>query len=182
MSNHFNLYTRRLHRWGALIAFLPLLIVIVSGILLQVKKQVAWVQPPTQKGSAPNEIPQQSWPQILTAIEKVPEAAVQQWSDIDRIDFQIGRGMAKVLCKNRWEVQLDLRSGEILSSQYRRSDFIESLHDGTFFGDWAKLGIFLPNGIVLAGLWLTGVYLWYLPFRSRALKKARMRKRSENRS
>ncbi|MEQ1903848.1 MAG: PepSY-associated TM helix domain-containing protein [Pirellulaceae bacterium] len=182
MSNHFNLYTRRLHRWGALIAFVPLLIVIVSGILLQVKKHVAWVQPPTQKGSAPNEIPQQNWNQILTAIEKVPEAAVQQWSDIDRIDIQIGRGMAKVLCKNRWEVQLDLRSGEILSSQYRRSDFIESLHDGTFFGDWAKLGIFLPNGFVLAGLWLTGAYLWYLPFRSRARKKARMKNRSENRS
>ena len=174
MSNTFNRYTRKAHRWGALIAGVPLAIVIASGILLQLKKQVAWIQPPTKKGVALEVAPQQTWSQILAAMHNVPEAEVQHWSDIERIDVQIGKGMAKVLCKNRWEVQLDLQSGGMLSSQYRRSDFIESLHDGTFFGEWAKLGIFLPNGIILAGLWLTGVYLWYLPFRSRARKKARL--------
>ncbi len=181
MSNTLNLNTRRLHRWGALITFVPLFIVIASGILLQVKKQVAWVQPPTKKGLAPDEIPQQSWNQILAAIEEIPEAEVRRWGDIERIDFQIGKGMAKVLCQNRWEVQLDLSTGKVLSSEYRRSDFIESLHDGTFFGDWAKLWVFLPNGIVLAGLWFSGIYLWYLPFRSRSRKKARMKNKTVDR-
>ena len=32
----------------------------------------------------------------------------------------------------------------------RRSDLIESIHDGSYFGgDWTKLGLFLPAGIVL---------------------------------
>ncbi len=44
-------WVRKLHRWGALITVVPLVLVIVTGIILQVKKQVDWVQPPTQKGT-----------------------------------------------------------------------------------------------------------------------------------
>jgi uncharacterized iron-regulated membrane protein len=64
-----------------------------------------------------------------------------------------------------------LADGRILSSAYRRSDWIEQLHDGSFFGDWAKLWLFLPNGIVLLGLWITGAYLWYLPFYAKRKKQ-----------
>lgn len=152
---------------------LPLLLVIVSGLLLQVKKQVAWVQPPTVKGSATNQLPQQSWEGLLAVATSVPEAGVQSWGDIDRIDIRPGKGLAKVQCANRWELQIDLASGELLSSTYRRSDFIESLHDGSFFSDGAKLWVFLPNGLVLFGLWVSGVWLWYIPF---AAKRKRRQK------
>lgn len=164
---------RRLHRWGAIIFFIPLALVVGSGLLLQVKKQVPWVQPPTKKGVAPLTIPKQTWEQIFTAVQGVPEAQINQWSDIDRLDIRVDRGIAKVVSRNRWEVQVDLETGAVLQRAYRRSDLIESLHDGTFFGEWAKLGLFLPNGIVLAILLLTGLYLWYLPIRSRRRKKAR---------
>ena len=80
------------------------------------------------------------------------------------------RGIVKVRCKNRWEVQVDLHSGEILSSTRRRSDLIESLHDGSFFSDAAKLWIFLPNGLALFVLWVTGLWLWYLPLRTKRRK------------
>jgi hypothetical protein len=44
-----NRLTRKVHYWlGAIIA-LPLLVVVASGILLQLKKQLTWVQPPEQK-------------------------------------------------------------------------------------------------------------------------------------
>lgn len=162
-----------MHRWGAIIFFIPLALVVGSGLLLQVKKQVPWVQPPTKKGAAPAAIPTLTWPQVLAAVQSIPEAQINQWADIDRLDIRVDRGIAKVLSHNRWEVQVDLTTGEVLHSAYRRSDLIESLHDGTFFGDWAKLGLFLPNGIALALLLLTGMYLWYLPIRSRLRKKAR---------
>ena len=42
MARNLNWWTRKLHRWGALLTALPLLIVIVSGLLLQVKKQIPW--------------------------------------------------------------------------------------------------------------------------------------------
>lgn len=162
-------WIRKLHRWGALATFVPLLLVIVTGLLLQVKKQVVWVQPPTMRGS--EEIPSVAWDSILHAAQKIPDAGVATWDDIARLDVQPSKGVIKIQSTNRWELQIDAASGEVLSSNYRRSDFIESLHDGSFFTEAAKLWVFLPNGIVLLGLWITGVYLWWLPIGVRRSKK-----------
>ncbi len=162
MAKNWNWWSRKLHRWGAILSALPLLLVIVTGLLLQVKKQVAWVQPPTQRGQYRNEHFDKSWQDILAIVKTVPEAQVGGWKDIERIDVRPSHGAAKVLCANRWEVQVDLSTGDILSSNYRRSDLIESLHDGSFFSDAAKLWIFLPSGLILLALWLTGAWLWWL--------------------
>ena len=169
MATSWNRWSRKLHRWGAILACLPLLLVIVSGLLLQVKKQVEWVQPPTAKGSTTDLVVK--WPTILSAVAEIEEAQVSSWDDIDRLDVRPSKGVVKVRCKNRWEIQLDSSSGEILASNYRRSDFIESLHDGSFFSDEAKLWIFLPNGLVLLGLWVSGIYLWWLPIGARRKKR-----------
>ena len=40
-------FFRKTHRWGAVLVAVPFLLVLVSGLLLQVKKQVPWVQPAT---------------------------------------------------------------------------------------------------------------------------------------
>jgi uncharacterized iron-regulated membrane protein len=168
MYKFLNKWTRKLHRWGALLTFIPLLLVIVTGLLLQVKKQVPWVQPPTLKGSVKE--PAVDWSTILQACQQDPQAKIRSWSDINRLDVQPGKGVVKVQASNHWELQLDLADGKVLSSTYRRSDWIEQLHDGSFFGDWAKLWLFLPNGLVLLGLWLTGAYLWYLPFYAKRRK------------
>ncbi len=156
-----NRWSRKLHRWGAVLIAVPLLLVICSGLLLQLKKQVAWIQPTTMRGSG--ETPNISMEQILRITSGHRECQVNSWQDIERLDVQPGRSLVKVQCKNRWEIQIDLRDGSMLSSAYRRSDFIESLHDGSFFGDTSKLAIFLPSGAILLGLWISGVYLWFLP-------------------
>lgn len=173
MSRNGNWWTRKLHRWGAVICGLPLLLVITSGILLQVKKQSDWVQPPTQKGSQQNQPPTADWPGILSAVRQVEAAEVEDWNDIDRLDVRPSKGIVKVQCANRWEVQLDLATAEVLSSTYRRSDLIESLHDGSIFSAGAKLWVFLPNGLILLGLWISGAWLWYLPVRSRRRQRQR---------
>lgn len=162
-----NWWTRKTHRWLAIIFAVPMLLVTLSGLLLQVKKQLAWVQPPTKRGQTSDVSPEQNWDQILSAAQRVPEAGVKNWGDIDRLDVRPSKGIVKVRCKNRWEVQIDLQSGEVLSSTLRRSDLIESLHDGSFFNDAAKLWIFLPNGIALLVLWFSGAWLWYLPHRAK---------------
>lgn len=144
-----------------------MLLVIPSGLLLQVKKQVAWIQPPTQRGEISNATPSQSWDEILHVVRQERDSGVDTWSDINRLDVRPSRGIVKVRCKNRWEVQIDLQTGKILSSTRRRSDLIESLHDGSFFSDAAKLWVFLPNGLALSVLWCTGLWLWYLPLRAK---------------
>ncbi len=171
MKKSFNFWTRKLHRWAALICCVPLLLVILSGLLLQVKKQLPWIQPPTQ--SAGHSDMSISWQQILDVVIRDPDAGVNSWQDIDRLDVRPGKGIVKVQCKTRQELQIDLGTGQVLSSTYRRSDLIESLHDGSFFGEWAKLGVFLANGLLLLGLWISGAWLWYLPLKARAAKKRR---------
>lgn len=167
----FNRLARKLHRWGAVAFALPLFLVVVSGLLLQVKKQIAWVQPPTQRGTDVNETPRQTWADLLRISRELPEAGVDDWSDIKRLYVEPGKGIVKVLCRNRWEIQVDLHSGEVLSSALRRSDLIESFHDGSFFSQFVKLGVFLPNGVLLLILWITGVWLFSLPYQNRRKRK-----------
>lgn len=166
-----SIVSRRLHRWGAIAVGLPFALVIASGLLLQVKKQVPWVQPPEQRVDAP--VPQVTFEQVMAAVQAVPEAGVGSWEDIDRVDVRPAKGILKVVTKTRWELQLALDDARVLQSTYRRSDLIEQLHDGSFFGDRAKLLIFLPTGIIVFGLWLTGLYLFALPILTRRRRAAR---------
>jgi uncharacterized iron-regulated membrane protein len=168
----FNRYSRKLHRWGAIIIAIPLLLVIVTGILLQIKKQVAWVQPPTLRGES-SEL-NILWDDVLKSATAQPEAEIKSWDDIDRLDVRPGRGLIKVRSNNGWEVQIDASNANVLSTNYRRSDLIESLHDGSFFDDRAKITVFLANGLILLGLWFTGMWLWYLPISARRKKQKRL--------
>ncbi len=162
---------RKLHRWGAVLTFLPFLLVVLTGILLQIKKQSNWIQPPTAVGSG-SEL-SVGFDAILAAVSSIEEAGLKSWDDVDRLDVRPDKGVVKVRGKNRWEVQVDTVTGAVLQSAYRRSDLIESLHDGSWFHDSAKLWIFLPCGILLFGMWITGVYLWLLPHLARRRKNQR---------
>lgn len=164
-----NKWSRRLHRWATVIALLPLGLVIGTGLLLQVKKQSDWVQPREMRGSA--EEPSVDLGAILASAKSVPEAGIEGWGDIHRVDLRPSRGVAKVITRENWEVQVDIATGAVLHSAYRRSDLIESLHDGSFFGEWAKLGVFLPAGVLLASMWATGIWLWWMPHEARRRRR-----------
>ena len=166
-------WNRKIHRWGSIVIALPLLLIIVTGVLLQLKKQSSWIQPPTVRGSSSE--PTLTPAEVLVAVRAIPEARVSTWEDIDRLDVRPSKGIVKVRCMNRWEVQLDASTGEVLQSMMRRSDLIESLHDGSWFYDSVKLWIFLPVALILGGLWGTGLYLFLLPY---IVKRRRVRENS----
>lgn len=158
----FSKLNRDVHRWGSIVIAIPLLVIVVTGGILQLKKDVAWIQPSTRSGSTT--ALSISFDQILEATKQVPESEVASWEDIDRLDVRPSKGMLKVRCKNRWEIQLDTETAELLQVAYRRSDLIEGIHDGSFFHDLAKLWLFLPVAVVLVMLWVTGIYLFFLPY------------------
>lgn len=164
---------RKLHRWGSVLVALPFLVILLTGILLLVKKEFKWIQPGTEKGVA-NEL-QISFEEILAASATVPEAEIRTWDDVDRLDVRPGKGVVKVRSNNRWEIQIatNLTEGKprILQVAYRRSDLIESLHDGSFFHDKVKLYIFLPSALILVVLWVTGIYLFFLPYLAKKKKR-----------
>jgi uncharacterized iron-regulated membrane protein len=174
MAINWRIWTRKTHRWGSILIALPFLLVLVTGILLQLKKELSWIQPPSQRGE--DKAPTLAWDALLDAAKSIPEGQIESWGDIERIDVQPSRGMAKIQAKNRWEIQVDLKTGKVLQSAYRRSDFIESLHDGSFIDDWAKVYVFLPVALVVLGLWVTGMYLFFLPY---SVKWSRWRKKQK---
>jgi uncharacterized iron-regulated membrane protein len=163
------IWNRKLHRWGSIAVALPFFVVICTGLLLQLKKQLAWVQPPEQKTAV--HVPTVTMEQILATAQSVPEAKVSSWADIDRLDVRPGKGIVKVATVTHWELQMELATGTLLQSAYRRSDLIETLHDGSFFHPLVKLGVFFPAAVIVFGLWITGMYLFLLPFRARANKR-----------
>jgi uncharacterized iron-regulated membrane protein len=164
---------RDVHRWASALVALPMVIVIVSGVILQLKRESAWIQPTTQVGSSGELL--LSFDQILEISRLIPEAQVKSWNDIDRLDVRPGKGVLKVRCKNRWEIQLDTKTGEVLRVAYRRSDLIESIHDGSFFHDSFKRRVFLPAGVILLVVWATGIYLFIRTFGVHVTKKPKNR-------
>jgi uncharacterized iron-regulated membrane protein len=158
---NWRVWMRKGHRWGAILIALPFLLVILTGLLLQLKKDWSWVQPPTQRGTGT--APVVSFDAILEAAKTAPEAGIHSWDDVDRLDVRPDRGLVKVQAKSGWEVQVDTGTGKVLQTEYRRSDVIEQIHDGSWFGDRTKLWVFLPVAVVVLGLWISGVYLFILP-------------------
>lgn len=157
----YQIFNRKFHYWAAIAVAIPSFIIISTGLLLQLKKDSSWVQPPERRGTGKE--PAITFDQVLEICRNVPEAQVRQWDDINRIDVRPSRGMLKVWARNNWEIQIDTKTAEVLQVAYRRSDMIEAIHDGSWFHDAAKLWIFLPAGITLFLLWITGMYLFFLP-------------------
>jgi len=153
---------RMIHYWGSFVVVLPLIIMIGAGILLMVKKEVEWIQPSSQKGIEKSAVPMASMQSLFDAAQAVEQAGFTSWDQLQRADLKPGKGIIKFVSATNWEVQIDTHTAEILQIAQRRSDVIESIHDGSYFADWVKLGIFLPAGVILFVLWLTGIYLFVL--------------------
>lgn len=160
---------------------LPLGLVIFTGLLLMVKKDFNWIQPPTQKGEQPALIPSQTLDQLFRSAQQVSALELNNWSDLSRVDVKPNKGVVKFVARNRWEAQVDAQTGEVLQVAYRRSDLIESLHDGSFFSDWTKRYIFLPSGVILLALWVTGIYLFIITQTARLRTRQRRKKRNQQR-
>jgi len=164
------------HKYFGLSLAIVLLISALTGVFLAWKKDVNWIQPPTQKGAS-KEL--QDWKPIAELAE-LAQAAFDEahpqlkGNGLDRIDVRPSKGIAKVLFeKGWWEVQIDGSTGEILSIAKRHSDWIEKLHDGSIVGDLFKLITMNGLGLGLIVLMITGMWLWYGPKLYRKLKRNR---------
>jgi len=167
----FKKINRSTHKWASIIVAIPLLIILVTGILLLVKKEFSYLQPPSAKGVT--NVPSISFDVILQKVKTVEYAKVDSWGSIDRLDVRPSKGIIKVRTNSQWEIQLDAKTAEILHVAYRRSDVIEQIHDGTYWQKNANLWLTLPVGIVLLLISLTGLYLFIQPYYKKYKKKHR---------
>ncbi|MEL6488516.1 MAG: PepSY-associated TM helix domain-containing protein [Cyanobacteria bacterium J06621_3] len=147
---------RKAHRWIAIVISIPMLFIILTGIFLQLRKPVDWIQPPTAKGSQQYQ-PTVVLEQVLDNVKAVPSMGVSGWSDIKVMDLRPKKGIIKVRNFNELETQVDATTGEVLQTAQRRNDFVVKWHD---FSAWkARLWLGLPIRLAFLGLFLTGVWL-----------------------
>jgi uncharacterized iron-regulated membrane protein len=162
---------RKIHNWASVIIGLPFLLLLITGILLLFKKDITWIQPMTKQGGGT--VPTISFAQLFASVREVEKLEVKSWEDITRIDIQPDKGIAKVTTSNSYEAQVDLQNAKILQVAYRRSDLIETLHDGTFFHKKAKYFYSIPIAMTLLVSLLTGIILFIQPYFVRKRKKAK---------
>ncbi len=174
-----NKLIRDIHHWGSPILMVPLGVIIIAGLFLMLKKDVDWIQPPTQRSAV--EVtgpPDVTLAELYAVAEGIEALEITAWDQFDRIDVRSDRGVVKFIAPNRWEAQIDMTTLEVLSLEYRRSDLFEQIHDGSFFADWVKTFIFLPVGVVLLVLWLSGIWMFFEPYVKR-WQRAKRRKARE---
>ena len=168
----YNVLNRKVHYWLAAIIALPLVVIATTGSILQLKKHWSWVQPPEKRGST--QTPTVELSGILEALKADPSLKVEHWGHVKRIDVRPDRGVAKAWLHTDYEAQVDLGNARILQVAYRRSDWLESIHDGSIFGDVVKLGLFWPTAVGLVLMWLGGLWMFLWPFLNR--RRVRHRK------
>lgn len=167
---------RVFHRWMGTTLALFLSISALTGVLLSLKKDVALIQPPTQKGQSEGLADWKPLEELsLLAQQALYTAQPDQLGNpINRLDVRPQKGMVKVLFENSyWEVQLDGQTGSTLSIAKRHSDWIEALHDGSIISDPFKLVSMNVLGWGLLFLIFTGIWLWYGPKLLRRWRKRR---------
>lgn len=165
---------RRIHYWTSLPLLITIFVIAGTGSLLALKKDFAALQAPTQAGSAPGDL-ERPVADLVAAVATLPGRERARWQDVERIDVRPGDGVAKVILHDRTEVQVDLATGKVLHVGYRTSDLLETVHDFSIIGGWAKYVFSFGSGIALLGMGATGAYLFLLPM----IVKRRKRRRQE---
>jgi uncharacterized iron-regulated membrane protein len=170
---------RKIHRYIAIASFFFLLLVSVSGLLLIWKKNTGgYLLADSHKGTTAE---LDNW-LSFDSLNKIAAAALRDSVSpelspkINRIDARPDKGMVKfVFEEHYWAIQLDCATGKVLHVERRRADFIENLHDGSFFdkmlGGYFKLSYGSFVGLCLLLLTITGFYLWINPRRIRKKKR-----------
>jgi len=166
---NFDVRNRKWHGTIAVVVALPFLLVILTGLLLQLKKQLTWVQPTEMRAPFSERVDAEA---LLDALRRDPTLNVKGWGDVIRFDVRPSRGVAKFTLSGDREAQVSIKDAVVLQVAPRRSDWIESLHDGSFFGgDVGKLYVFFPMGVLVLLLWASGVRLAMLPALMRRRKR-----------
>jgi uncharacterized iron-regulated membrane protein len=161
---------RQWHRWLALITLPAFLIIVLTGCLLQIKRWIPAIQPESKKssvGSLEKISSPVGWEKILSAVKGLPEANVQSWNDVKTLDVRPALGVARVRTKSGYEVQVDLATGESLSSAMRYSSLLIEIHEGAFFGDFIRNKIFVPTAFLLIFLTFSGLVLLIQHYRKK---------------
>ena len=161
---------RKVHYWLSPFLIITVFVIAVTGSLLALKKDFDFLQAPVREGASAG-LPERTFGSIVRSVNTIVGFERLTWRDIDRIDIRPKDGIAKVILMSRAEVQVDLMTGSATHTGYRTSDLLETIHDFSFLGGWAKYVFSFGSGIAMILMAGTGVYLFALPMLVRGRKR-----------
>jgi uncharacterized iron-regulated membrane protein len=160
------------HKWTGLTLGAVFVLTAVTGVLLLLKKEFHYLQPPTQKGTPGAISSFLSVDDVTQAVLTEGHPHFQSADDIDRIDVRPAKHVFKVRSKHEdAEIQICATTGRVLRIDVRRSDWLERLHDGSWIGDWFKIFAMPLAGLGLLYLVFSGYWIWLQPKINRARRK-----------
>jgi uncharacterized iron-regulated membrane protein len=159
------------HLWFGVIFTAALIVISVTGILLNHKRGLGLMPDVPHEPSAPFAVslPLDSLAAIaLRAVAKPAEAA-PTLREVDRMDVRPRDGFVKVRMRDAasTEVTVDIATGRVLHIGARGDVFLEKLHSGEAFGG---RGVLLGDAaaVVIVITIITGYWLWVTPKRRRS--------------
>ena len=163
LSQRLYLMSKKIHYWVSWFIVFPLGMMIGSGVLLQNRDWIPGIQPASLTGSAPGQTPKLGPGEILQAMQQDSQFSALTWKEIQQLVFKPSKGTYTARLKGDREVQIDAQDGKILSVAVRYTGLLTDLHEGDWFSPHVKNFIFKPAGLVLVGLWFSGLVLMVFP-------------------
>lgn len=170
---------RTLHRWAGLVGALFLILIALTGFILALKDVISGVKPPTAKGSEVaglHEVVPVSVALDAAFAQGIPE--LKGPDDVDRFEYHAGKNVFKVLSAEGYhEVQVDGKTGEVVSVGLRNDQRFEDIHDLRAFHPSLRELVLPVVAVILFVLGVSGVVMFFVPVVRRA-KFRREQKRS----
>ncbi|MDT8342598.1 MAG: PepSY domain-containing protein [Longimicrobiales bacterium] len=152
------------HLWMGVLVSLALVVLCVTGILLNHKRALG-LMPDVENPAAQPAV--RALPlHELVAAAGAALAPAGPVPEVDRMDVRPDDGLVKVRFDDRvvTEVTLDLATGAVLHVGERNDVFLEKLHSGEILGD---RGVLVSDAVavLLTLLLVSGYWLWLYPRR-----------------
>jgi hypothetical protein len=165
------------HLWLGVLSTVALLVIAVTGILLNHKRGLGLMPEVehTPSGAFTESVPLEQL--ARAALEAAPPGARRDWQPgqpvevglIDRMDARPRNGFVKVRLRDpaSTEVTVDLHTGRVLHVGERGDVFFEKLHSGEIFGGQPYVLLSDIAAVALVITLVTGYWLWLAPKRAR---------------
>jgi len=158
------------HLWLGVIFTVALLVIAVTGILLNHKRGLGLMPDVEHESSRPftEALPLARLAAI--ALEEVGgaadgDAASHAAREVDRMDVRPRDGLVKVRLRDAssTEVTVDLATGQVLHVGARGDVFLEKLHSGEIFGGQRWVLLSDAAAVALVITLVSGYWLWLAP-------------------
>lgn len=145
---------RTWHAYIGLIAALPLLVIVVTGLVLQLRNQFESIQPKTLTMKLEEGKRLLSMEEVIV---KFPPGKIEQ------IIYRPSKGNYSIRIKGGDEIQMNPQTGDVVKDMPRRAGLLIDIHQGSWMGPFGQYGIHFLAGLSLFFLLISGVLLF--PFR-----------------